>query len=358
MVGDEADGAGRRIRGIDIARALAIVGMLAVHIGPTDGPGLGGWLYASSHGRASILFILVAGVGVTLLTGSAGSSRARPRLTLAWRAVLLLPLGLALQELDHGVHVILQNYALLFALAMLAGWLGDRWLIALAIISASLGPLVYLWGRSHDPDVFDRSSTSVTDAPGEIVHGLVLSGPYPLIIWVAPFLLGIWLGRRDLRSTRSRAWLVVAGAATTVAAALTSHLLGRVLGATASPGEPGRLAAAEPHSQMPLWLIGATGSAVLLLGLSLLLADAAPRASWPLVATGQLAVTAYVAHLIALHAAPELLTSDQVGQATILVVAFTASILVAATLWRRDHARGPLELALRPPLLDRIFPRR
>lgn len=59
----------KRIRGVDAARALAVVGMVMVHIGPTGGPGAAGTVYGITHGRASVLFVLLAGVGVSILAG-------------------------------------------------------------------------------------------------------------------------------------------------------------------------------------------------------------------------------------------------------------------------------------------------
>jgi peptidoglycan/LPS O-acetylase OafA/YrhL len=65
-----------RVRGIDVARALAVVGMVMVHIGPVrmEGSGLVGAAYRLPHGRASILFVVVAGIGVSLLAGDRGVS--------------------------------------------------------------------------------------------------------------------------------------------------------------------------------------------------------------------------------------------------------------------------------------------
>ena len=89
--------------------------MVMVHIGPARllGGGLVGEAYRISHGRASILFVVIAGIGVSLLARGRGP-RAGERtwqataLRLAWYSLLLLPLGLALQTLGTGVAVILQ----------------------------------------------------------------------------------------------------------------------------------------------------------------------------------------------------------------------------------------------------------
>jgi uncharacterized membrane protein YeiB len=343
-----------RIPGIDLARALAILGMLMVHVGPTGAEGLTGTLYGLSHGRAAILFGLLAGVGVSLLASSRSTSPTQARVRLVWRAAVLLPLGLGLQLLDHQVFVILQDYALLFLIGVLVIGLGDRWVLALAGTSWVAGSVGYLWGQIGWPEAFVRSAAAWGDPPGELLHRLVLSGPYPLLTWSAPFLLGVWLGRRDLRSRGTRAGLIVAGAIVVVAARSISWGLVAVLG---DPGEDpgwGRLVVDEPHSQMPLWLLGATGSAVLVLGLCLWLGDVAGRWAWPLVAVGQLAFTVYVGHLLALHLERDALTADEPGPALLLVLGFTLAATVLATAWRAVLSRGPLEVVLHlPALLDR-----
>jgi uncharacterized membrane protein len=340
-----------RIPGIDLARALAIVGMLAVHVGPTDAEGVTGTLYGLSHGRAAILFGLLAGVGVSLLASSRSTSPAQARVRLVWRAAVLLPLGLALQLLDHGVFVILQDYSLLFLLGAVVLAVPDRWVLALAGVSWIGGSVGYLWGLIAAPEAFDRAVASWGEPVGELLHRLVLSGPYPLITWSAPFLVGVWLGRRDLRSRRSHRRLMVVGALTVLAARLSSW------GLVALRGEPGelagwsRLVVDEAHSQMPLWLLGATGSAVLILGASLLLGDVAGRWVWPLVAVGQLAFTVYVGHLLALHLYVDELTADEPGPAALIVLGFTLAAMVLAAAWRAVLPRGPLEVVLHLPAM-------
>jgi uncharacterized membrane protein YeiB len=104
-----------------------------------------------------------------------------------------------------------------------------------------------------------------------------------------------------------------------------------------------------PHNQMPLWMLGSIGSACAVLGGMLLLADRLPRATWPLVATGQLALTVYVGHLLLLDAFPELLKRDTVPEAFLTVGAFMLLAVTASTLWRAVLSRGPLEAALAAP---------
>ena len=342
-------GAASRITGIDVARALAIIGMMMVHVGPTAAEGPTGRLYALPHGRASLLFVLVAGVGVTLLGRSRTTGRGRFRLTLLWRAALLLPLGLALQVLDHGAAVILQTYALLFVVAMVARELTDRWLLNAAGIAAVTGPGIFLWGTLRAPEVYDRSPVTWGDPAGELVHGLLLSGPYPVVVWTAPLLLGMWLGRRDLTSHAFAVRLLVAGSITAIASAAVSSVAEMGLAGPDAPEWVQLATSVTPHSQMPLWLLNGTGVAVAVLGAALLWTGKAGRAARPVVAAGQLALTIYVGHLVVLHLYPDRATATTVGAAGWRVVVASLVMLAFAQLWRSRFPRGPLETLLRLP---------
>jgi hypothetical protein len=146
-------GAASRIPGIDLARFLAIAGMLAVHVGPMGLTDPMGRLYALlTHGRASILFGLLAGIGVSLLAQSRSASLGETRLRLVWQAALLLPLGLWLQTLDVPIRVILSYYALLFLLGAACIGLATRPLATLAAAALALGPVAFQLDHGHQPD--------------------------------------------------------------------------------------------------------------------------------------------------------------------------------------------------------------
>ena len=320
-----------------------------VHVGPTSANGIAGRLYALPHGRASLLFVLVAGVGVSLLGRSRTTGPGRFRLTLLWRAAVLLPVGLALQLLDHGAAVILQTYALLFVIAMAAQALPDTWLLTAAGATAIVGPSIFLWGTLERPRTFDRGPVVWGDPATEMLHELALSGPYPLVVWSAPFLLGMWLGRRDLRDRALAIRLLVIGGTVAVISATVSEVLVTTVAGPQAPEWFQLAASATPHSQMPFWLLNGTGTAAAVLGATLLIPGTATRGVRPVVAAGQLALTIYVGHHVVLHLLPEHATADEVGAAAWRVAVATIAMLAFAHAWRAVFARGPLEVFLRLP---------
>lgn len=355
-VGARTPPATGRIVGVDVARALAIIGMLAVNVGPKARGGVSGWLYSIPHGRASVLFVLLAGLGVALLT-----RRRRPVQrwrVLGWRAGLLLLAGLALQLLDHDVNVILQTYGVLFLLAALALPLPDGALLAAAAVVTVAGPVAWLGRQLAAGGDADPDPPALGDAAGPAVEALLLTGPYPVVTWLAPFLLGVWLGRRDLADHRLQRRLVVVGLAGTVAAPALSRLLTAATGGPVEEPGPRMLLTNAAHGQMPLWLVGSSAAAVAALGLCLVvLARPAPApgpvarggARWarPLVAAGQLSLTIYVLHLVALHFLRPL--PHDLLQGVVITAAMTVLALLGATAWRQRFRRGPLEALLRVP---------
>ncbi|MGH3087702.1 MAG: DUF418 domain-containing protein [Rubrobacteraceae bacterium] len=345
-----------RLLGVDAARAVAVAGMVMVHFGPNPIPDAGGGVfYGLAHGRASVLFALLAGVGVALLfRGRIGERPGLLRGRLALRGALLLPLGLWLQGLDHSALVILQYYAVYFLFAALALSLPDEWLISLAAAFLVIGPVVFVLCRFAAPGLFMEDPAILGDPIGQLVPDVLLSGAYPLITWAAPLLFGMWLGRRDLSRIR---WvllgggLVVAAAAALASGWLVAEYGEPLVGAARFPENDGfaNLLSAEPHSQMPLWILGAIGSSCAVLGGMLLLADLLPRLTWPLAATGQLALTVYVGHLLLLHAAGELVERETVPDATLSVATFMLVAMAICSIWRLVFPRGPLEAILAAP---------
>ena len=96
----------------------------------------------------------------------------------------------------------------------------------------------------------------------------------------------------------------------------------------------------------------ATERGTITIGLSVGVAERAQGAAWlsPLVATGQLALTIYVAHVVLgmglLDVSGRLSDQTLVFAVSSAVVYIVISIAFA-TLWRHRFDRGPLEMAMR-----------
>ena len=320
-----------------------------VHVGPvrSAGGGIVGDIYRLPHGRASILFVVVAGVGVSLLASRPGARDRETGARLLWRAALLLPLGLALQELDTGVAVILQYYALYFVIALATLRVSSRGLLGLIALMSGVGPLLVLVARRLEPEWF--GAIPAWSEPWAVGRDLLVSGTYPAAVWVVPLLIGVLVGRLELSSPRLAGQLVLAGSLLAAAAYGVRSGVEGLAGAAPGRADWWQLALIEPHNEMPLWVLSSSGVAVAAVGCAVLVASAARRLSWPVVALGQLALSVYVAHLLVLWQRPEWLRSDLFPEAWERVGIFLVVAVALALIWRARFRRGPLEATFAAP---------
>lgn len=359
-----------RVVGVDLARGFALIGMAATHMLAVQSPDTGrltlvGWVAA---GRASALFAVLAGVSLALVTGgtrpTSGGARARARLSIAFRAVLIGLFGLWLAGTGTPIAVILAYYALLFLLAL--PFLGLRWqtLVGLAVGWAVLAPwLSHAWRAQLPPGPNDQVSVESLADPVAALRELFVIGYYPALVWMTYLLAGLAVGRLDLRSRVVAWWLVGVGVGLAVLAWMTSSWLlaaGVVdrlrppgaagtygwldlqteeLHGTTPPGDLAWLGIAAPHSGTPFDLIGTTSSALAVLGGSLLIC----RAEWirtltrPVAAAGTMTLTLYLVH-------GYVLAQDWVAWGTLWYwLLHVASALTFATVWLLFFRRGPLE---------------
>jgi uncharacterized membrane protein YeiB len=210
---DEAKPGARRKRvlGLDVARAIAILGIFIAHYGGTPTGEAEGWpesVKKFTDGRALPVFVLLAGVGFTFLTRRA----AHPVRETIGRCVVLFFAGL-LFEGTTTIFLILQFYALYFLVALAFRKLSDRALLVSAGVFVIAGWLVHTFGHSHLPISLtylqyglghDFGAISMLAHPKDLFTALFLNGTYPLVPTFAFFLVGMWLGRQDLNDMQLR----------------------------------------------------------------------------------------------------------------------------------------------------------
>jgi len=326
-----------RIGGVDVARGLAVLGMMTAHVG-VIGPDLwsmDGWL-GVADGRSAALFAVLAGVSIALLGGGprepAGNGLRRARVRILVRGGLLLVLGTVLASLGAPIAVILQSYGVMFVLVLPTLRLPPGSAATLAGAVAVGGPLVCF------PLV---ASLTAAGRPPTGLTELLIAGYYPAVIWLAYVLTGLAVGRSDLRSTAMR-WRLLAWG---VGLAAAGYGGGVVLTALAV-GQPESVLAflsTEPHADSTFEVTGNIGVALLVLVTCLVVADRWRLAVYPLAATGALALTAYSTHIVAIA----VMGDDVVWQPRVSVhLTFLLVTVVLATAWRALIGRGPLEWAM------------
>lgn len=351
-----------RVVGLDVARCLALLGMVATHVlderSPDGGLTVGQWL---AGGRASALFAVLAGVTLALMTGGrtpvAGRERLARTVGVVVRAVLVAALGMLLARADSGIAIILTYYGLLFCVGALFVGLRTRALLVLAAGWAVVAPLVSYAVRPSLPDRgFESPAFDQLAHPGQLLSELLLTGYYPVLPWLTYLLVGMALGRADLRSRRVAAWAGGAGAVLAVGATRVSHALtARWPAADGLPDvvatgmygnvpadETGRwLLVVAPHSSTPFDLAATAGSSLLVIGACLLVVGAlsgtALEAVRVLFGAGAMTLTLYSLHV--LMRTDRVWPSDEPSSYVWHVLVLLAlGAAFAAARWR-----GPLE---------------
>lgn len=349
-----SSGKSRRLHGLDAARAIAIIGMLAVNVGPRKEPGetdLGVVLYDIPLGRASLLFMILAGIGMSLMTRRSRTEGAPlPWQTIVWRSILLFCGGLALQLLDHDVSVILTYYGVLFLFAFPLLKAPTWVLAAVGGVSLVAVPPLFLYLQQLTGTAFNFVAPSFADPPWTIVHATLLTGAYPVFVWLAPFMLGLILGRFRLSSHRVQHRLIRYGAGATLVPLLIEAIWQAIHGLPSAYGWE-QLMSAGAHSQMPLWMISGCGSAVFVIGVFLRGEHWVTRRLTWLVSAGRLSLSIYVTHLFMLawivRPGP-----DGLCEGFIISTIMSVVFVFAAHAWWKHVGAGPLERLLRwPPSL-------
>ncbi len=365
-----------RLVGLDVARCLALLGMVATHVLDTfdDDGGLATaqWL---AGGRASALFAVLAGVSLALMTGReepvTGRERGARSAGLAVRALLVAAVGLALGELDSGLAVILTYYGLLFLAGLLFVGLRSRALLALAGVWLVVAPVVsHIVRPGLPPRGYDSPTFGQLAQPAQLLGELSFTGYYPVVPWLTYLLVGMAIGRLDLarRSVQlgsAAAGLVVAVLATVASSALVSRpgtvaalaadlglrpatedalhqrIDGGMFGATPTGGDWEWLLVVAPHSATPFDLAHTAGSALLVIGACLFVIGLLPtlpqRAVAVLFGAGTMTLTLYSLHVVL--RTPDFWPSDEAGAFFEHVFVLLAIGAVFVALQRR----GPLE---------------
>lgn len=372
-----ARSSGDRIIGLDIARGLAVIGMFAAHLLTRRDLGWdpGSWTFIA-FGRSAILFAVLAGISIALLSGRQtileGIPLVQARMRILVRAGMIFALGGLLLMLDTGIANILEYYGLFFALAIPFLRWPPRRLFVLAAILTVVSPVAhaFLENLSENTERIRWSPTIVR---------LFVMGYYPAMIFIIYALVGMGFGRLDLADWRVQVRMLVIGTALAMAGYSAGYLAnhawvpepeppaqaataprdcvrsadGVIRCADPEPAEEPEVALSDfsalwtfdQHSGSPFEITGSTGVAIAVIGFCLLLT----RWRWmqtglyPLAAVGSMALSAYSGQLIAFH----ILRRAELRKYEMeSFLWFTVATLAICALWKLLLGQGPLERLL------------
>jgi uncharacterized protein len=379
-----------RIAAIDIARGIALLGMMIVHLAFVSEESLDwAFLLEAPSGRAAVLFFILSGLSLSVIARR-GAHSAQPAVLLK-RGVVLLLAGVVMRGFFE--PTILAHYGAVF---LMTPWLlkrSNRFLGGLAAAALIAGPVITLW-----------FSWNLTAWGGQLVGGMggvtgwavgvvgaLLFDSYPLAVWIGFFAIGMLVGRTDLGNHRVAARLLAAGVAlvvvSTVTIQLTDHFLPSEDGSefssadsewkdeTISGTAPTDASAEEwkfdpysekwafewthpqwtnlvsgaPHSNATPWALQSSGIALSVIGLLALAPAVLIRFLGPLAALGSISLTAYVFHaflIVDVWFWLDLLGPDSFSWEMGRLALLTAAMLGLGWVVKRHWKQGPLEWSL------------
>lgn len=356
----------RRIIGFDIARALAIFGMITVNYRSTfhitgESPA---WLETVAgmvNGRAAALFVLLAGIGISLLSRQSRLSGERAdiredRFNLLRRAAFLLAIGLLFRQIWE--YDILHFYGVYLIFAAVLLTVSNRNLAIAGLFAILIFPALYYILPAQFGIPFWATTSEFTVR--EVLIDFFFQGYHPVTPWIGFMIAGMLLGRLDMRDPAIRRKMLVGGVVLALAAEGIAYLaldmglfkLMEDVSQTIDLEEASLVLGTAPYPPMPLFLAVGIGWGMAIVSLCLSFGDRFADRRWivPLVHTGQLALTIYILHgTVGVWAVgwagykPHQTLEWIIGYSALFYVA----MIIASTLWRRRFDRGPVEAIMR-----------
>lgn len=350
-----------RITALDYARAWAIFGMIIVNyklamLAENDGAA---WLRAIAglfEGRASALFVVLAGIGVSLMTAKARSSRDKEiirqsRHSLYRRSVFLLIVGILLL-LTGWTADILHYYAVFMLAASVLITLSDNKIIGLSaiiLLLSQLGLILFDYSKGWDSSfhVYMDFWTGFG-----FIRNLVFNGFHPIFPWACFFLIGMWIGRKRWLSRDKQPRLLLYSLSGTVFFEAISYWLINWTSPVLDRESAAYLFTTKPMPPTTLYVLSATCSAVAIISISIFIVDKFEKSllTKAIIHTGQLSLSHYIGHIIIGLGFLETINYLENGKLSFAIAYGCAYFIIAiifSHVWRKWVKRGPIELILR-----------
>jgi len=353
----------QRIQGLDVARAMAIFGMVIVNFKIAMEAKVGNelllWITGLFEGRASALFVILAGIGITMLSDKARLSLNQDailsrRLSILKRGVLLVLIGLAYTPVWPAD--ILHFYGFYFIIAAFIYTSTDRALLFFSVAFTLLFPLMLLifdYEKGWNWETLAYQNFWTLDG---MVRHIIFNGFHPVVPWASFLIFGMWLGRQDLNSPVNRKrllfWSSIALATTEVVFYLIRSFIENVAIEGLTTQELEFLFSTSIIPPLPQYIVSATSSSIIVLIASLYFSEkfSAHKVNRWLIQTGQLSLTLYVAHVIVGMGVLEslgLLKNQQIAFSLASALVFCVGGVVFSVLWLKRFKTGPLEWVFR-----------
>nr|WP_306981079.1 heparan-alpha-glucosaminide N-acetyltransferase domain-containing protein [Alkalicoccobacillus murimartini] len=359
-----------RIEGLDFARALAMFGMLLMNfVVVTGAKGNGSpmlvWFTNLFEGRAAATFVILAGIGISLMTRRARLTNEKAliqktRFSLLKRSIFLFVLGMLLYTLGWAGDI-LHYYGVYMALATLLIMASPK-IIVLLLFIFSLGAQFYQvafdYMNGWSPTKPFLEYLDFWTVSG-FLRNLFFNGFHPVFPWICFLFIGLLIGRLNLVESKIRKTILLVSSLTLI----VTELLSRFLIYTFANSNVGTNSATFLFETGPIppnlfYLLSNTASSLIIIILSMYVAEKFSHnlIIRSIIYSGQLALTHYVSHVVI--GIGILLVMDRVilfngfehqplSFTFLYSCLFFIGSILFSVLWRVRFKRGPIELVMR-----------
>lgn len=351
----------KRIEGYDVARALAIFGMIIVNFKIVmDSSNAGAdWLVFFAglfEGRAVALFVILAGVGLSLLSRKSFQSgdvvaRKQAQIRVLKRSAFLLVFGLLLATIWPAD--ILHFYSMYMLIGAILLFQDSRSLVIVATGLVIGFPVLFLL-FNYEAGWNWQTLTQVDFwTPGGLLRSLFFNGFHPVFPWAAFLVFGMWLGRQDVKNPQFRKRVIRIALAVLIVTELTVAGLVALFSPESGQEVASFLFSRAPIPPMPFYMLSAGSSAVIILMTVIQIGEQFSQSGWwkAMVTTGQFALTLYVAHIIIgmgiMEFAGWINGNVSLAWTIAYCIAFYLAGVLFSVIWQQRFKRGPFEALMR-----------
>ena len=352
----------QRIIGLDVARALAVIGMIIVNFKVVLGAEGLSWVKSFANvfdGKAAATFVVLAGVGLALMTNSAIKNNDKlklkiARIRIAKRALFLFVIGIS--YITIWPADILHFYGIYMVIILMVLPCKERTILILAGAIIFFYPMLLIfWNYETGWDFISLNYQDFWTFKG-FIRNLFFNGFHPVMPWTAFMLLGYWFGKQDLHNDKFIKKTFLVSTLLFISIQILSYLSISILadGNQEAALELTEILGTNPMPPLPFYMFNGISIAFVTISACILLAKRfeASIIIGALHKTGQLALTFYVAHVIIGMGIIELVAPEKIGNFTITfsltyALLFSLACIVFAVFWRKHKKHGPLEWILR-----------
>jgi uncharacterized protein len=352
----------KRIIGIDVARALAVIGMIIVNFKVVFGENGLSWVksFASVFdGKAAATFVVLAGVGLALMTNSAIKNNDKVKLKVARSRILKRALFLFIVGISY-IAIwpadILHFYGIYMAITILFLTSKGKTLIIAAITLILAFPILMIFWNYETGWNFSTLDYQGFWTVKGFMSNLFFNGFHPVIPWAAFMLFGYWFGKQDLHNDKFIKKIFWISSIIFISIHALSYLSISFLseGNQETALELTEILGTNPMPPLPIYMFNGISIAFAIISACIIVAKRFENNKIidALNKTGQLALTFYVAHVIIGMGIIEAINPAKMGNysvefSVVYALVFSLLCILFAVIWRKYKTSGPLEWIMR-----------